>query len=67
MNIRHKWLKDKVFLSESSSSISLQNSVSMLCPGLILFYSPTPYKAQTHPSKANSLLLYKSLFTSTSS
>ena len=67
MNIRHKCLKDKVLLSESSSNILLHNSVSMLCPGLILLYSPTPSKPPTHPSKTTVLHLSKSIFSSTSS
>ena len=38
INIRHGCLMDRVLLSESSSNILLHNSVSMLCPGLILLY-----------------------------
>ena len=63
INIRHKWLKDKVLVSESSSNILLHNSVSMLCPGLILLYSPNPSNPPTHTSKTTSLQLNKSLFT----
>ena len=66
MNIRLRWLKDKVLVSESSSNILLHNSVSMLCPGLILLYSPTLSNPPIHPSKTTYLQLNKSLFTSTS-
>jgi hypothetical protein len=67
MNIRHRWLKDKVLLTESSSNILLHNAVSMLCPGLILLYSPTHSIPLPHPNHTTSLQLNKTLFSSTSS
>ena len=66
INIRHRQLKEKVLISQSSTVRPLHNALSKLCPGLILLYSPDTSLPPPHHTHTISLQLLKSLFDSNS-
>lgn len=67
MNIRHSKMKEKVMISESADNQLLHKKVSMICPGLVLYYSPNTCTPPPHKTTRTTLRMLKTIFTTTSS